>query len=206
MLFTVSPKNGLLNGILRTLYDRNKTYYYEAVTVKAQDTCRNGDLNNPENILNWENRDNQRYWSSLGEKDHWITLILLKGFVSITHYSLQTTTDNDGSLSAPKEWYVYGSLDNKTYREIDYKNTDETNTSPSTFNYQTKRGVFKYFKFLQKQNHCKRADYKGSFVVKRIELFGIYHETLFMSAKKKIHNLSVHFILLILIPADFSKY
>lgn len=192
--FRVSTSNGALNGIIRTLWNNQREVYSTLIKVIYSDTAQDY-YNKAENLLDWNTENNQRYWSTSTGDEHWVGFEFLKGFVSLTDYSIRTTTDNSGSISAPKEWSLIGSLDGTNWNKLDYQNTEETSNPPETFTYKTSKiGFIKFIKFVQKQNHYNYI-YKGSLAINKLELFGIYSYNLPVNTCR-IPLLSRHLIVL----------
>ena len=196
MSFSVSPANGALNGILKTLWNKRSSYYQTVKVICSDNYNSDHYYNKASNVLNWDTSEDQRYWSELTSIEHWVGYEFLKGYVSLTHYSIRTTTDNSGNYTAPKEWNVYGSLDNQHWIHLDYRNTDETKNPPETFTYPTKKaGLIKYIKFVQIDDFYTYI-YKDSLALNKFELFGKFSLKLNFESLKKasISSLFAKFI------------
>ena len=197
MSFSVSPANGALNGILKTLWNNQRSSYYQTVKVIYSDEYDNAYNHAANNLLNWDTKENQQYWSQMTSDEHWVGYEFLKGYVSLTHYSIRTTTDASGNFVAPKEWNVYGSLDNRRWILLDHRNTDETKNPPETFTYSTKKsGLMRFIKFVQIDDFYTYI-YKDSLALNKFELFGKFSYEFYIASYMNVSLSSLFMRLLI---------
>ena len=172
----------------------NKRSIFDYVQADAssthEDTDMMGDQNNwskPHTIIDFKNElkiENDNWCSDNFEKSNF-TLSLLRNKVYFTNYSILSRTKID--LHHPTNWIVEGSLDNKTFTQIDEQNNIQDLKGLSkirTFQVKEPRYV-QYIKFTHYGTSSTGERY---FSFHKIDIFGYFED---QANSQTILNLSL---------------
>lgn len=91
----------------------------------------------------------------------------------LKHYSIKTVVLTDYSCRFPRNWAIFGSNNNRTWKKIDYRNTTIFNErgQEETFDIKIPK-AFRYYK-MQQMGMNSDSDYLLRF--QRIEFFGVLY-------------------------------
>ena len=161
------PLKGILYDLFKNNTIKNDIKLHPSSTWSDPRTLYK---NTEENLLNFSL--NYRWHSHRDEsKTPYIIFEFAKKYLYITNYTFSLQASN-----LPRGWKVEASNDKANWVKIHSKDNYDAQKEGVIKSFQTRQGVFKYFKFTQFGNihNNDPALYDNTFVLKRVEFFGFY--------------------------------
>lgn len=136
--------------------------------------------------LNAENKTNAN-WCSKNQAGSFVQVSFKKHYIRPYSYAFRSRTLKHWDM--PTDWIAYGSIDNKTWSQIDnITNEKRIFELNSTANFKPKvNGIYKHFKFLLTKN----SNSIYVFCLNRLDIFGeIYNERSTNNCNKQKYGIS----------------
>jgi hypothetical protein len=119
----------------------------------------------------WEvaNSNSQTMWHTANSANGWIQFDLKDRWISLTHYTLKS-----GNGYNPLRWVVSGSIDGKTWKDLDVQNTDELSGTYVTkvFECSRERSGSHCYRYIRLTQTGPNSNASHTLALAGVEFFG----------------------------------
>ena len=164
----------VLNGIIDAFHNQRKYAFIDLISATATSFYPDA---TPNNSLD----RTAKFWESLPEPNQSITYQFSKALIYITSLSMQSNIKGNGDY--PKQFAVYGSLDNSTWKEIAREEENRYFTYHGQIvNFPVEHEYYSYIK-LEHTGTNERGD--DHFCFENIEFYGTYMRILHIPTNRR---------------------